>query len=126
MSSTPTRKPKTKQSAHAQLDQLHQQAAGERVNERELAVRLEAAKAAADTAGAAVTEAYAADDPKLAARRRQELDVAAAEVLDLQHRVDAAGLRVQRAQAEADSFQAKHARDLLDEKEREARGLPRT
>jgi hypothetical protein len=126
MSSTPTRKPKTKQSAHAQLDQLRQQAAGERVNERELAVRLEAAKAAADTAGAAVTEAYAADDPKLAARRRQELDVAAAEVLDLQHRVDAAGLRVQRAQAEADSFQAKHARDLLDEKEREARGLPRT
>ncbi len=97
MSSTPTRKSKTKQSAHAQLDQLRQQAAGERVNRRELAVRLEAAKAAVDDAGAAVTEAYAAEDPKLAARRRQEVDAAAADVLDLQHRFEAARLRVERA-----------------------------
>jgi hypothetical protein len=112
-----------KQSAHAELDQLRQQAAAERVNERELAVRLEAAKAAVDDAGAAVTEAYAADDAKLAQRRRQEVDAAAAEVLDLQHRFDAAALRIERAQAEADTFQAEHARDLLDEKEPEARTL---
>jgi hypothetical protein len=123
MSPTPTRKPKTKQSARAQLDQLRQQAAGERVNERELAVRLEAAKAAVDDAGAAVTEAYAADDAKLAQRRRQEVDAAAAEVLDLQHSFDAAGLRLERAQAEADTFQAEHARELLDEREPEAREL---
>jgi hypothetical protein len=91
------------------------------VNERELAAQLEAAKAAVDGAGAAVTEAYAADDAKLAPRRRQELDAAAAEVLDLQHRFDAAGLRVERAQAEADAYLAEHARDLLDEREAEAR-----
>jgi hypothetical protein len=123
MSSTPTRKPKTKQSAHAQLDQLRQQAAAERVNERELAAQLEAAKVAVDDAGAAVTEAYAADDAKLAQRRRQEVDAAAAEVLDLQHRFDAAGLRVERAQTEADTFQVEHARELLDEREPEARTL---
>jgi hypothetical protein len=112
-----------KPSAHATLDQLRQAAAAERVSGRELAVRLEAAKAAVDDAGAAVTEAYAADDAKLAQRRRQELDAATTEVLDLEHRFDAAGLRVQRAQAEADTFQAQHARELLDEREPEARAL---
>ena len=110
-----------KQSAHATHDRLRQATAAERVNERELVLRLEAAKAAVDDAGAAVTEAYAADDAKLAARRRQEVDAAAAEILDLQHRLDAAVLRVQRAQAEADTFQAEHSRELLDEREPEAR-----
>jgi hypothetical protein len=119
----PMPRAKAKQSAHAQLDTLRQQAAGERVSQRELALRLEAAKAAVDDAGAAVTEAYAADDTKLAPRRRQEVDAAAADVLDLQHRFDAAGLWVERAQAEADSFQAEYARELLDEREPEAREL---
>jgi hypothetical protein len=57
------------------------------------------------------------------AKCRNDLDAAKAEVLDLEHRVAAAGLRVQRAQAEADAFQAEHARELLDEKESEARTL---
>jgi hypothetical protein len=61
------------ESTHAQLNRLRQQTATERMTERELAVRLGAAKAAVDDAGAAVTEAYAADDAKLATRRRQEL-----------------------------------------------------
>jgi hypothetical protein len=108
-------------SAHAEVDRLRQQAAAERVSARELQAQLEAAKVAVDDAGAAVTEAYAADDGKLVSRRRSELDAAAADVLDLQHRVDAAGLRVERAQAEADTFQAEHARKLLDEREAEAR-----
>ena len=114
---------RAKETAHAQLDRLRQQAAAERVNERELAARLEAATAAVDDAGAAVTEAYAAEDAKLAQRRRQEVDAAAADVLDLQHRFDAAGLRVQRAQAEADTFQAEHACELLEEREPEAREI---
>ena len=114
---------KRKPSAHAQLDQLRQAAAAERVSQRELAVQLDAAKAAVDDAGAAVTEAYVADDPKLAARLRQELQAATDEVFDLQHRYDAAGLRVQRAQAEADTFQVDHARELLDEREPGARAL---
>jgi hypothetical protein len=114
---------KAQESAHAQLDRLRQQTATERVNERQLAAQLEAAKVAVDDAGAAVTEAYAADDAKLAQRRRQEADAAAAEVLDLQHRFDAAGLRAERAQAEADTFHVEHARELLDEREPEARTL---
>jgi hypothetical protein len=108
---------RAKESAHAQLDQLRQRVAAERHAERELAVQLEAAKVAVDDAGAEVTEAYAAEDAKLAVRRRREVDAAAAAVLDLQHRFDAAGLRVERAQAAADAFVAEHARELLDEKE---------
>jgi hypothetical protein len=38
-------------------------------------------------------------------------------------RATAAGLRVERAQAEADTFQADHARELLEEREAEARNL---
>jgi hypothetical protein len=109
--------------AHFELDELRQRAAAERANERELEVRLEAAKAAVEDAGAAVTEAYAADNAKLAVRRRREADAAAAAVLDLQHRLNAARLRVGRAQAEADAFRAGHARELLDEREAEAREL---
>jgi hypothetical protein len=112
---------KAKRSAHAELDELRQQAAAERVKARDLEAELEAASAEVDDAGAAVTEAYAADDAKLATRRRQDLESATAHVLDLQHRVTAAGLRVERAQAEADRFQAEHARELLEEREAEAR-----
>jgi hypothetical protein len=114
---------KAPESAHAQLDRLRQQAATERVAARELEAQSEAAKAAVDDAGAAITEAYAADDAKLASRHRTELDSAAADVLDLQHRVTAAGLRVERAQADADAFQADHARELIEEREAEAREL---
>jgi hypothetical protein len=112
---------KAKRSAHAELDELRQHAVAERVKARDLAAELEAAKAEVDDAGAAVTEAYAADDARLATQRRQDLESATARVLDLQHRVTAAGLRVDRAQADADAFQTDHSRELLDEREAEAR-----
>jgi hypothetical protein len=111
---------KAKRSAHAELDELRQHAAAERVKQRYLATQFEAAKREVENAAAAVTEAYAAEDDKLVVQRRDELQAAEAEVLDLQHRADAAGLRVERAQAAADSFQREHARDLLDELEAKA------
>jgi hypothetical protein len=112
-----------KQSAHAELDQLRQAAATERVKQRELEVQKDAAKVKVESAGASITEAYAAEDRRLVAKCRKDLDAAKAEVLDLEHRVAAAGLRIDRAQAEAENFQAEHARELLDEKEPEARTL---
>jgi hypothetical protein len=114
---------KRKQSAHATLDQLRQAAAGERVKQRELEVQRDAAKAKVNSAGGAITEAYAAQDDRLAAKLRKDLQAAEADVLDFQHRLAAAGLRAGRAQAEADTFQAEHARELLDEREPAARAV---
>jgi hypothetical protein len=112
---------KAKRSAHAELDELRQRAAAERVKARDLGAQLEGAKLNVERAAAAVTEAYAAEDDKLVAHRRKDLEAAEAEVLDLQHRADASPLRVDRAQRQADTFAAEHARDLLDEREGEAR-----
>jgi hypothetical protein len=93
------------------------------VKQRELEAQLDAAKVKVTHASAAITDAYAADDDKLAAKHRKDLEAAEAEVLDLQHRVSAAGLRIERVQAEADTFHAEHARELLDEREPGARAL---
>jgi hypothetical protein len=112
-----------KQSAHAKLDQLRQATAAERVKQRELGAQKDLAKVKVESAGASLTEAYAAEDGRLVAKCRKDLEAAKAEVLDLEHRVAAAWLRVERAQAEADTFQAEHARELLEEREAEAREL---
>ena len=107
--------------AHARLDLLRQQAAAERVKQRELEAQIDTAKAKVESASAAITEAYASEDNRLVAKQRKGLEVAEAELLDLQHRLDAAGLRIERAQAEVDTYLVEHARDLLDEREVEAR-----
>jgi hypothetical protein len=112
---------KAKRSAHADLDELRQHTATERVKQRDLAGQLDAAMQEVESASGAVTEAYASEDAKLVNQRRDELQAAEAKVLDLQHRVDAAAVRIDRAQREADTFVAEHARDLLDELEAEAR-----
>jgi hypothetical protein len=112
-----------KQPAHAELYQLRQATVAERVKQRELEAQEDTAKVKVESAGTAITEAYAAEDARLVAKCRKDLEAAKAEVLDLEHRVAAAGLRAERAQAEADGFQAEHARELLDEKEPEARHL---
>jgi hypothetical protein len=112
---------KQRKSAHAELYQLRQQAACERMKARDLEAAVEAAKAKVDEASRAVADAYALEDDKLAAQRRKELQDAEAEVIDLGHRVAAAGLRVQRAQQQLDEFAHEHARDLLAEREPNAR-----
>jgi hypothetical protein len=116
-------KRKTTPSAHATLDQLRQAAAAERVKQRELQAELEAAKGAVDRASDEITEAYAAENQRAVTTARKAEQTAVAQVRELQHRIDAAAIRVGRAQAEADAFQAEHARELLDEREAEARTL---
>lgn len=110
-----------RKSAHAAVDQLRQDMADERGKARDAGVALDAAKVKVDECGRAVTDAYALEDAKLAAHRRKELRAAEAAVIDLQHRVDAAQLRVERAQQEFDVFQRDRARDLLAEREAPAR-----
>jgi hypothetical protein len=112
---------RSKQTAHAQLDQLQEQATAERVKARNLEVQLEAAKVEIEDASRAVTDAYAAEDAKLAQQRRKQLEAAEAKVIDLGHQVTAAAQRVERAQRQLDEFQRDHARDLLDEREQPAR-----
>lgn len=82
---------------------------------------LDAARVRVDEADRAVTAAYALEDAKSAAQRRKELQVAEGEVVDRGHRVTAAGLREQRAQQQLDEFAHQHARDLLAEREPNAR-----
>jgi hypothetical protein len=96
--------PRKSQSAHAQRDRLRQEAADERVKAFELDAALEAAKLKAESAAQAVTDAYAAEDAELAGQRRDELQAAEVEAVDLGHRVTAAGQRVERAQRQVDTF----------------------
>jgi chromosome segregation ATPase len=114
---------KAKQSAHATLDELRQQAAGERVKARELEAELEAAKTEVETASDAIAEAYAAENQRAVTAARKTEQAAAAKVKETQHRLAGAEIRVGRAQAEADTFQAEHASHLLEEREAEAREL---
>lgn len=55
---------KAKQTAHAELDGLRQQAAGERVKARDIAAQLKAAKAKVEQASASITAGYAAEDAR--------------------------------------------------------------
>ncbi len=53
---------KQRKTAHAELDQLQEQATAQRVKARNLEAQLEAAKVAVEDASRAVTDAYAAED----------------------------------------------------------------
>jgi hypothetical protein len=103
---------KRRKTAHAELDELRQDMADERMKARDAGVALDAARVRVDETDRAVTAAYALEDDKLAAQRRKQFQAAEAEVIDLQRRVDAAGLRVQHAQQQLDEFQRDHAHDL--------------
>jgi hypothetical protein len=104
---------KQRRSAHAEPDGLRHDVAHERIKARDAGVGLGAAKVKVDEADRAVTAAYALENDELAGQRRKELQAAEAEVIELQRRVDAAGLRVQRAQQQVDAFTRERARDLL-------------
>jgi hypothetical protein len=64
---------KQRKSAHAELDELRQAMAHERMKARDADVALDAAKAEVDEASRAVADAYALEDDKLAAQRRKSL-----------------------------------------------------
>jgi len=112
---------KKRKTAHAELDELRQEAAGERMKQRHLEAQLEAGKAKMEEASNAITAAYEVEDKRAVETARQELQSAEADVADLSHRVGAAGRRVVRAQGEADAFTQTYARDLLAEREEPAR-----
>jgi hypothetical protein len=110
-----------RRSAHQQLEELRQKVAGEGVKLREAQLQLEASKVEVEDRSRARTDAYAAEDAELARERREELERAEGDVLDLQHRVSGAELRAQRAREELATFMRDHARDLLDERHETAR-----
>jgi hypothetical protein len=110
-----------RKTAHAELDELRQLAAAERIKRRDLEAQLAAAELDVEQRSAAVTDGYAAEDQRAVARARKGEQQAAAKASELHHQVDGAGLRVERAQADIDSFERGHARDLLAERERSAR-----
>jgi hypothetical protein len=113
--------PPRRQSAHAELDELRQQAAAERVKARDVEAQLEAAKAKVEQASASIADGYAAEDQRAVTIARKAEQAAVAQVYELQHRIDGAALRVQRAQQQLDEFAHEHARDLLAEREQPAR-----
>lgn len=106
---------KARETAHAELDQLRQQAVAERVKARDVEGQLEAAGEAVDRARTQAVEALAAEDATAVATARETTDKAGAQVRELHEQVDAAGLRVLRAQHAVDAFEREHAPRLLDE-----------
>jgi hypothetical protein len=112
-----------KPSLHAVLDQLRQQAAGERVKQRDLEARLEVAKAKVDEASQAVTNAYAMESERDIASSRDAEAAAVAAIEDLEHQVVGAELRVQRADAQATEYERAHAKGLLEERAATGREL---
>ena len=111
---------KPRKTAHAELDELRQLAAVERIKRRELEAQL-AAEFDVEQHSAAITDGYAAEDQRAVAPARKGEEAAIAKAGELRHQVDGARLRVERAQADVDSFERDHARDLLAERERSAR-----
>ena len=74
---------RAKVSAHAELDQLKQAAATERVTHRELQLEAEAAKLEAEQASSAITAGYAAEDQRAGTAARRAEEAADAKVKDL-------------------------------------------
>jgi hypothetical protein len=112
---------KLRKTAHAELDELRQRAADERMKRRDLEAALVSAKVKVEEASVAITDGYAADDRRAVGRARKAEEEAVAEVRELQHRVDGTALRVERAQAQHDEFLRGRVSDLLEEREQPAR-----
>jgi hypothetical protein len=93
------------------------------MKQRDLESQLEAAKLEVEEAPRAIADGYAAEDLRAVTASRKREEAAVAKVKDLQHRLRGAELRVERAQREADDFAREHARDLLEEREADAREL---
>ena len=74
-----------------------------------------------EQAAAAISEGYAAEDDRAVARARKLEEQAVAKVRDLQHRLNGAEIRVERAQRTADTFAVESAGRLLAEREDAAR-----
>ena len=112
---------KPRKTAHAQLDELRQLAAAERIKRRDLEAQL---PPPSSTSSSTRPPSRTGTRPRTSApspAHARPKQAAIAKAGELRHQVDGAGLRVERAQADVDSFERDHARDLLAERERSAR-----
>src|SRR4051794_304895 len=103
---------KAKPSAQAELDELRERAAAERVKQRHLGDALETARAHVEQADEAISSAYEAEDDAAIAAARVALADAEAEADDLARRHAALDSRIRAAQATVDAYVEKHADDL--------------
>jgi hypothetical protein len=109
-------RPKAKQSAHAQLDDLRQRVAAEHMRARDLELEIEAAKLEVEDESSAIAEAYAFDNESAVAKARRAEELAVARLRDLHHRQQGAQRRVERAEQQLDSFRRDDAKALLEER----------
>lgn len=113
---------KSRKTFHAEVDELRQRAAAERVKARDIEAQLEAAKLEVEWAGEAVAGAYASEDQRAVSAALTAEEQAIAEAKDFQHRLTGAMLRVEHVQQELD-VQRDHVRDLLGEREQPAHAV---
>jgi hypothetical protein len=106
---------------HDELDQLRQEAAGERVKVRDADLALAAAKVEVEDAGRAITDGYAAEDQEAVRAARDREREAVEKLEDAQHRLDGAVLRLERVEAELRTFESERAPELRVEAEDAAR-----
>ena len=107
--------PRKASSAHDELARLRSVAAGERGKARDVEASLERHEEIVERSREQVVEAIASDDAKAVATAREAGEKASALVSELHEQVDAAGLRVLRAQHQVDDFARENADQLLDE-----------
>jgi hypothetical protein len=108
---------RAKRSAHAELDELRQQAATERVKARELEAEEHAARAEIAAAADAVVRAYADQNDAAAKKATLRRDKAERAASDLADRQAAARVRIDRAERAVSSYEREHARELIAELE---------
>ena len=113
--------PRSKQTAHQQLDEHRQRVAAEGMKLRELQEAQARARAELERVDDTIAAAYASEDPRSITEARQAKEDVVARVEDLEPRVAGAELRAQRARQELDAFMAENARALLEEREGTAR-----
>jgi hypothetical protein len=112
---------KSKTTAHGELDQLQQQYAQEHTRVRELEAELEAAKFDVERASREIADGYAVDDDRAVTEARRREHQAVERVRELQHRLNGAVIRAERAGERVDAFGQERAQDLLAEAEAAAR-----
>jgi hypothetical protein len=112
---------KSKTTAHGELDQLRQQYAQEHTRVRELEAELGAAKFDVERVSHEIADGYAVDDERAVTEARKREHQAVERVRELQHRLNGAVIRAERAGERVDAFRQERAQDLLAEAEADAR-----
>ena len=112
-----------RKTAHQRLEQLHQSAAGQQVKVRETDHALVLARREVEDIAARIEAAYIAEDDGQAAEHRSDIVKAEAEVVDRQHRLNAATKRAADAVAAVSAFRIENAKALIAERDDEAKQI---